>query len=250
MKISFAQAYRDSIPLPMTGDRPSRWKSPWTWIGLSCAVWVLAGILVVGGVFLYLGMKARGYQEIRGRVREEPLLVTAEMIARKDRNLKLVSRDPASHTVTLRNQRTGERFVLGQVGKDRLRIRTDAGEVVPDFTGPGGLLPGRGEEGWLRLGSAAGAPPPWVPVPPGAATKPLYSLRAGAVSGCFSLTPKGTVESSLEFYREELGRRGFEVLPAVGSVSANSPDSTSSLFLATHGSGLLVTWSELPRGNR
>ena len=234
----------------MSGDRPSRWKSPWTWIGLSCAVWVLAGILVVGGFLMYLGMKARGYQEIRGRIREEPLLVTAEFIARQDRDVKMVSRDPASHTVTLRNQKTGERFVLGQVGKDRLRIRTDVGEVIPDFTGAGALLPGRGREGWLRLGSAAGVPPPWVPVPPGAVARPLYSLRAGAISGCFSLTPQGTVENSLEFYREELGRKGFSVLPAVGSVSATSPDSTSSLFLTTRRSDLLITWSELLPGNR
>lgn len=238
--------------LRMSGPRPSRWKSPWTWIGLSCGVWVLIGLMI----FVFVSLRTLNrYSEVRGRVREEPVLIAAEMVALKDRDLKVVSRDPKGHTVTLRNQKTGERIELGQVGKDRLRIRTEAGEVVPDFAGPGALLSGRDREGWLRLGSAAGLPPSWVPAPPGAQARPLYSLRVnGVVSGCFKLTLKGSVKDTLAFYQDELGRRGFAVTPAVGSVSASSPDASSSLFVipSTQAGrpGLLLTWSELPPGNR
>lgn len=218
--------------------RPSWWKSPWPWIGLSC------GVLVVGvvGVFVAVNfLMYKGYQRAKERIVADPVMV-AERIALKDPNVKVVSRDLKLHKVTLSNQKTGERFLLEQAGKDKLRIQTDAGEVVPDFSRP--------QAPWLLgLGSAAGPMPAWVPVPPDTKPRPLYALATGeVVSGCSILFPAGPVEDVLAFYRAELERKGFTLVPG-DSLSASSPDYSSSVFLTPTEqkgrSGLLLTWSEM-----
>jgi len=103
----------------------------------------------------------------------------------------------------------------------------------------------------LRAGVvvSAGPMPSWVPVPPGSRPSPLYSLNTGeVVSGCSLLIPAGPVEDVLAFYRAELERKGFTLVPG-DSLSASSPDYSSSVFLTPTEqkgrSGLLLTWSEM-----
>jgi hypothetical protein len=226
----------------MNRGRPPLWKSPWLWIGLSCGV--LALVLAVFVLFSLVPLigyyRPGGY---RDRVRNEPTLLFAEMAARNDPNVKVVARDTNLHTVTLRNQKTGERFVLGQTGKDdKLSIRTDAGEVVLDISRP--------QPNWaLGLGSGARPIPSWVPASPETKPRALYSLDTGeVVSGCSILTPSGPVEDVLAFYRAELERKGFELVPG-DSLSASSPDYSSSVFLGPTEQGgqpaLLLTWSQM-----
>ena len=221
--------------------RPPLWKSPWLWIGLSGGVLVLgAGIIVLLNLFAFANYVRPG--GARDRIRNEPNLLFAEMAARKDSNVQVVSRDSKLHTVTLRNQKTGERFVLGQTEEERLRIQTEAGEVVLDISR---LLPD-----WaLRLGSAAGPQPSWVPAPPGTRPRPLYALDTEkTASGCFILFPSGPVEDVLVFYRGELERQGLKLVPG-DSLSASSPDYSSSVFVGPTQqggrSGLLLTWSRM-----
>lgn len=218
--------------------RPPRWKSPWFWIGLSCGVLALGAL----GFLVAMGFSVYKYREARSRVRTEPALIYAEIAIRKDPNVTVVSRDRRLQTFTLRNQKTGERFVLGMGGEDKLRIQTEAGEVVPDFSP-------RDPSWTLRLGSAAGPLPSWVPVPPGSRPLPLYALQTGkVVSGCSVLFPSGPVEDVFAFYRGELERKGFTLVPG-DSLSASSPDFSSSVFVTPTEqrgrSGLLLTWSEM-----
>jgi hypothetical protein len=231
----------------MEGERPSRsrWKSPWLWIGLSCGVLILGFVVIVLlnlAVFL-------GYRQMRGRIREEPVLLAAEVMARRDPDVTVVSRDEENHTVTLRNQKTGERFVLGQTEQNQLRIQTDVGEVIPQA---GGVWLSRNPEEKLLLGSAAGPPPSWVPAPayPGLKLRPVYALAAGGVdSGCAVVIPAGPVQEFYRRYQDELARRGFQVLPAGESLSASAPDLRSSLFLSPSPQGgppgVLLNWSRL-----
>ncbi|HEX9943491.1 MAG TPA: hypothetical protein VGG03_15875 [Thermoanaerobaculia bacterium] len=241
----------------MNGKRPAPpvWKSPWLWIGLSCGVLVLG----VGGCFAVFNfMMFKSYREVRSRIREEPVLMAAEMAVRKDPDVVVVSRDQEAHTVNLRNRKTGERFVLGQEGKEKLRIHTEAGEVIAHFAGPGGLLPGsRDPEVRFLLGSAAGPLPSWVPVAPGVKPRPVYVLTAhGVTSGCSVAVPSGPVEDVFPFYRRELDRKGFTVVPSGDAfVSSSSPDMRSSLYVSpivVQGGrpGVLLTWSEMAAGNR
>lgn len=222
----------------MNQGRPSRWKSPWLWIGLSCGVLALGAL----GILAAMGFSFYKYREVRGRIREEPALMMAEIVALKDKNVHVVSRDRERHAVTLRNGKRGESFLLEQVGTDKLRIRTDEGEVVPDFSRPRAL--------WsLSLGKAAGPMPSWVPVPPGTKPRFLYALDTGeVVSGCSLLLPSGPTEEVLAFYRGELEQKGFTLVPG-DSLSASSPDFSSSVFVTPTEqgarSGLLLTWSEM-----
>jgi hypothetical protein len=224
----------------MNQGRPPLWKSPWLWIGLSCGVLALGfGLFLLVPLWLISHHKPGGDRE---RLRNESTLGFAEMAAREDPNVTVVSRDPKGHTVTLRNQKTGERFVLGLTEEDRLLIRTDAGEAVPDFSPPRGS--------WsLRLGSAAGPLPSWVPVPPDTKLRPLYAFNAGVViSGGSLLLPSRPVEDVYGFYRGELERKGFKLVPG-DLISASSPEFSSSLLVAPAERGdpsrLLLTWSEV-----
>ena len=224
------------------GPRPALWKSPWLWIGLSCGVLALAvGIVVLISLFPLISYYKPG--GTRERLRNETTLFFAEMAARKDRDVEVVSRDTKLHTVTLRNQKTGERFVLGQTAEDKLRIQAAAGEVVLDVSKP--------RPHWaLWLGSAASpAMPSWVPVSPGTPPRPVYALDTGeVVSGGSILMPAGPAEDVLAFYRAELERQGLELVPG-DSLSASSPDFSSSVFVTPTmqkgRSGLLLVWSQM-----
>ncbi len=223
--------------------RPSRWKSPWLWIGLSCGVLILGvGLIVLASLIPLASYYRPG--GARERIRNEPVLLFAEMAARKDPNVKVVSRDTKRHTVSLRNRKTGERFVLGQTGEKKLRIQTEAGEVtldikpLPDWT--------------LWLGSAADPLPSWIPAPPGLRPRPLYKLRSGqVVSGCSLLLPSGPAEDVFAFYRGELEGKGFKLVPG-DSFSASSPDYSSSIFIGPPVQKvqkgrprLFLTWSKM-----
>ena len=221
--------------------RPPLWKSPWLWISLSGGLLALVfGVIVLINLVTFAGYVRSGGP--RERLLNEPTLFFAEMAAGKDPNVKVVSRDTKLHTVTLRNQKTGERFVLGQNDEEKLRIETEAGEVVLDISKP--------DPGWeLRLGNATGPMPSWLPAPPGTRPRPLYALDTGrSLSGCFILFPSGPVEDVLAFYRGELERQGLKLVPG-DSLSASSPDYSSSVFVAPTvqkgRSGLLLIWSQM-----
>jgi hypothetical protein len=221
--------------------RPPLWKSPWLWIGLSCGVLALGfGIFLLISLFPFISyFKSGGYRE---RIRNEPTLVLAEMAARKDPNVAVVSRDPKLHTVTLRNQKTGERFVLGLTDKDQLRIQTEAGEVV---SGVSKIHP----NSVLNLGSGAGPMPSWIAVLPDAKPRPVYALDTGEfVFGSSILIPAGPVEDVYAFYRVDLERKGFKLVPG-DFISASSPGSASSLMVTPTEqggqAGLLLTWTEM-----
>ena len=222
-------------------SRPPLWKSPWLWIGLSGGVLALGfGIVVLINLFAFASYVRPG--GARDRIRNEPGLLFAEMAACKDPDVKVVSRDTKLHTVTLRNQKTRERFVLGQTDEKKLRIETEAGEVVLDISKP--------DPEWaLWLGNATGPMPSWLPAPPGTQPRPLYALDTGrTLSGCFILFPSGPVEDVLVFYRGELERQGLKLVPG-DAISASSPDYSSSVFVAPTvqkgRSGLLLLWSQM-----
>ena len=221
----------------MNQGRPPLWKSPWLWIGLSCGVLALGAL----GFLVAMGFSVYKVRELHGHARTDPVLFLAEMAACKDPNVVVVSRDTKLHTVTLRNQKTGERYVLGLTEENRLLIRTEAGEAVPDFSPP--------RSPWsLRLGSAAGPLPSWVPVPPETKLRPLYAFNTGAVaSGGSILLPSRPLEDVYGFYRGALERKGFRLVPG-DLVSASSPEFGSSLLVAPAERGdpsrLLLTWSE------
>lgn len=222
----------------MNPRRPPLWKSPWLWIGLSCGVLALGAL----GFLVAMGFSLHRHREARGRIYTQPALVYAEMAALRDPDVEVVASDKRLQKVTLRNQKTGERFVLGMGGENKLRLQTEAGEVEPDFSPP------RHTSWSLLLGSAAGPMPSWVPVPPGTRPRPLYAIKAGeAVAGGSILIPSGPVEDVEAFYRSELERKGFELVPG-DVLSASSPDFTSSLLVTPTEqggrSGLLLTWSE------
>ncbi|HEV2851368.1 MAG TPA: hypothetical protein VHC97_01040 [Thermoanaerobaculia bacterium] len=216
-------------------------KSPWLWIGLSFGVLVVG----VGGCLVASVMTLKSARELRGRIRSEPVLLNAEMIALKDPNVKVVSRDPKHHTVALRNLKTDERFFLAQTDEGKLLIQTKMDSVVPDVAGTG--KPWSVTDTSLRLGSAAGAPPSWVPAPAGTRAHSIYALDTnGVVSGCAVLAPSGPVEDVFAFYRGHFERKGFSLVPAQGSVSATSPDWRSSFFASPTSQGdVMLVWSEM-----
>lgn len=225
----------------MNPRRPPLWKSPWLWIGASCGVLALGvGIFLLFALVPLIGHYKPG--GTRDRIRNEPNLLFAELSARKDPNVEVVSRDTRLHTVTLRNQKTGESFVLEQKDGNQLRIRTEAGEVLLGIA--------RFQSNWaLHLGSGAGPLPSWMPLLPEAKPRPLYSLDTGeVVSGVSVVVPSGPVGDAYAFYRGELERKGFKLVPG-DLLSASSPDFTSSLLVTDTQSGgrpgLMLTWSRM-----
>ena len=220
---------------------PSRWKSPWLWIGLSCGVLVLGiGSLVALSVYVV----HKSYREARGRVPEERALMSAEVMARHDPDVAVVSRDFKGHTVTLRNRRTGERFVLGQIGPDKLSIQTGAGQVVAQLA--------HDRRARLLLGSAAGPPPDWIPIAPGMRLRPVYAVHDKDFDsgGILLALP---AKEALASCREALSRGGFRVVPLGDSLHATSVDDRFSISMdpaaEDRRAGVVLTWYQL-NGNR
>jgi hypothetical protein len=229
----------------MNETRRSRWESPWVWIGIGCVV-----LFVTVGSFF--GLFYLSFRQVRQRYRAAPIVAVAEAMAKQSQSLAVVSRD--SRTVTLRNPKTGEHFILGQDGRTDLRIETEAGQVVVPFIGRGGIL-GRGRGTRLLLGSGAGPPPPWVPSLPGAKIRPVYAFKGTwGASGHFALDSSIPVPEVVTAFDQQLRREGFrleteEIDASQGAVCrgvASSPDGrTVSIVGIPHSQPeILVSYTE------
>lgn len=240
---------------------PKREISPWVWIGASCGVLVLGiGGLVVGGGYFVTRQMREANERVREQIRDTtPLLLAAEMKARRNADLRVVSRDPKNRTITFRHARTGERIVLGQTGEEQLRVQVDEGEAILHFVGSGGMLNAlwRNDADFL-LGTGAGAAiPSWVPRYPDAKLHPIYAFAAPdgrGDSGSFITSSRVRFGPVIAFYNERLERLGFRAREEAGAVvSTAHPDGR--LFFAYFSSQpaagetrLLVTYAEPLQG--
>lgn len=228
----------------MNGERPSRWKSPWLWIGLSCGVLVLGvvGLIVVVNLALFKSFRETRERIREDRIRQERPLQALETLVTKDPDVKVVARDDENRRITLQNGKTGERFVLAEGDEQRLTIQSGPEEVDLQW--------GR-YDGELRLGTAAGAPPSWVPMRPEMTLRPMYAGSAGGVeSGGAVVIADASFEEIYRRFEAELARGGLSVLASGPSLSASSPDSRRSVFLSPlpgRPQRALLSWSELVR---
>jgi hypothetical protein len=155
---------------PDAAAPPRRKTSPIVWIlvavvALAC---VAGAITLAGGLFLV--HKARQAGVDADLFRDNPGLAIAKLIAAAHPDTDVVSTDPGSGTVTLRDRRTGKEMTLtfDQVRKGNFRFEADEDN---------------GRKAVVQLGGDAEKIPAGVPVYPGAKVQATFEVDGNGANG-------------------------------------------------------------------
>ena len=195
--------------------------SPFVWILVTLAGIVVLCIIGVGVAALY--------------VVKNPGTVMAKIITAANPDAEVLSTDPGSQTVRIRDRKTGEEVTLSfdDVKQGRFRI-----------SGKGQ----NGEMGSVEIGGGAGKLPSWVPTYPGAraqgnVTASGHSADGMGEGGVVTFTTPDTPSKVMAFYESKCKDSGMsvavsQVTDSGGMIEAQDEDETRKLHVTvTQGSG-------------
>lgn len=189
---------------------------PLAWVGIGCGVLVLIGVVVMvaGGMFV-----AKKVQDVAEDFEKNPALMTAKGIALVNPDIDLVDSNEADQTVTFKNVKTDEEFVIsfediengnlswetseGTFGIDASEVQ-DGGSVT--FTGPDG------ETAQFGAGNAANIPD-WVILPDSAyeAESSFSMTNNDVTTGAIAAKSPDSVDDVKAFYQKAMEDAGYEV---------------------------------------
>jgi hypothetical protein len=190
--------------------KPKKGTSPWVWVAAGCG-----GILVLGGIVM-----AVVTMFVVGKVKEaadDPVAVTAQMIAAANPDIELVSADKDSKLVTFRDVRSGEEltFSYEDIEEGRFTLTTEEGAARIDFDGEGesGKMTVTTDEGTATFGAGDVANlPDWLPVYGGDSSEGVYSSDTpDARAGGFGFETSDGLEDVLSFYTTRLESAGLQI---------------------------------------
>src|SRR5436305_3852591 len=170
---------RFCMNVPTQSPPPKKGMSPLAWIGIGCAVVIVLGIMAFG----VLGFFAKRALD---KVKDNPGMAAAELAVRANPDLELVSSDPKTNTLTVKNKKSGETVTFsGEDAKNgRFTVKTDKGTASFDASGSkdgGGTLKVNDEKGQTTTFQSGAAAvknlPSWVPTYPGGTVQGTFDAN-------------------------------------------------------------------------
>ena len=216
--------------VPTQAPQPAKkGMSPLAWVGIGCGVIIVFGLIAVVAMGLFVKKKL-----------ENPGMATAELVVRANPDLELISSDPKTNTMTIKNKKTGEvvTFNAEDIKNGKLSVKTDKGTTTFDGNKDGGTVKVTDEKGQEQVSTfgATGAQnlPSWVPQYPGGTIQGTFDTTGPqGRSAAFGVSTKDAVEKVADWYESQLKGAGFKVdkntfatngTTAGGSVTAKSDD--------------------------
>jgi hypothetical protein len=187
--------------------------SPLAWVGIGCGVIIIIGIIVVGAGAWFAKKKFDQYKD-------NPAMAAAEIAVRANPDLKLVSSDPKTSTITVKDKKTGEvtTFSAEDAKNGRWSVKTDKGTATFDANGQnGGTLKVTDEKGQEQVSTFGGTATPqnlpsWVPAyPAGSVQGTMDTTGPDGRSAAFSVSTADGPEKVIDWYEEQLKAAGLTV---------------------------------------
>lgn len=198
--------------VPTQAPPAKKGMSPLAMVGIGCAVIIVFGVIVMGALGF---MAKRKFDQFK----ENPTMTAAEMVVRANPDLELVSSDPKTSTLTVKNKKTGEvvTFSAEDAKNGKLSVKTDKGTATFDASsGKGAVVKTTDEKGQEQVSTfgATGAQklPSWVPAYPGGAVQGTFDTTGPqGRSATFSVTTKDGVDKVADWYESQLKASGLKV---------------------------------------
>lgn len=223
--------------------------SPWVWLGIGCV-----GLLVISGVaFSLAGYFIYGKaKEVAREMEDDPVAMTARVIAAANPDIELVEADKENRIVTFRNTETGEEFVLNYEDVEEGRFELTSGDETTslDFRTEGesgGGMTITTKDGQTTYGAGASEQPEWVPIYPGTQPQGTYASETPEMrAGAYTFETGDGLDDVLAFYTSALEANGFTIqnrttTPEGALVVATTSGETRSMTLTASVDGATVT---------
>jgi hypothetical protein len=222
--------------------------SPLAIVGIGCAVVIVLGIIAMGAVgFLFK-------RKVVDPLKENPAMTAAEWAVRANPELELVSSDPKTNTLTVKNKKTGEvvTFSAEDAKNGKFSVKTDKGTATIDTSsGKGAVVKTTDEKGQEQVSTfgATGANnfPSWVPVYPGGTVQGTFDTNGPqGHSATFAVQTKDSVDKVADWYESQLKAAGLKVeknttasngVTSGGAVTAKSDDDKRTVAVIISASG-------------
>jgi hypothetical protein len=184
---------------------------PLAWVGIGCGVIIVIAFIAMIGAGIFIKKKM-----------ENPGMTAAELVVRANPDLELVSSDPKTNTLTIKNKKTGEvvTFSAEDIKNGKLKVTTDKGTATFDASGgPNGgatvkTTDEKGQEQVSTFGGTA-APqnlPSWVPTYPGGAIQGTFDTNGPqGRSAAFSMSTPDATDKVIDWYEAQLKAAGLKV---------------------------------------
>jgi len=255
MSVDYSQGSAAPPPPPIK----KKGMGPLGWIAIGCGVIILCGLifLAVGGYFA---------SRFAHRLAKNPGMFAAQVLARTNPDLEIVSQDESAGTITVKNKKTGETATvnMSDLKNGKFSMKTDKGAsmTIDGNAKDGGVIKVTDDKGNQSVMSAgAGAPknlPSWVPNYPGATSQGTFDTNNDKEhAGAFTVSTKDPVSQVIGWYETQLKSGGFKVEKTTynangkdgGTVSAKSDDDKHTVNVAVGaddngGTTAMVTFNE------
>jgi hypothetical protein len=221
--------------------------SPLAWVGIGCGVILVFGVIAMAAMGFLIKRKVDQFKD-------NPTMATAELVVRANPDLELVSSDPKTNTMTIKNKKTGEvvTFSAEDIKNGKITMKTDKGTTTFDGSKDGTATVRTTDEKGQEQVSTFGATgaqnlPSWVPqYPGGTVTGGFDNTNPEGRTATFAVTTKDPVEKVVDWYESQLKAAGLKVEKNVmatngatvgGSVTAKSDDEKRTVNLIITASG-------------
>lgn len=240
--------------VPTQAPQPAKkGMSPLAWVGIGCAVIIVIGVIAMGGIGYFVKKKVDQFKD-------NPTMTAAEFAVRANPDLELVSSDPKTSTLTVKDKKTGEvtTFSAEDAKNGKFSVKTSKGTATFDASGKnGGVLKVTDEKGQEQVATFGGSGTPqnlpgWVPSYPGGTVQGTFdTTSAQGRSAAFGVTTKDPVAKVIDWYEAQLKAAGLTVEKntynangaAGGVVTGKSADDKRqvSVMIATSGADTQAT---------
>jgi len=211
-----------SSPPPPPAEPPKKGLSTGAKVAIGCLVALLllaGGCFVVTAFFVKKGVDSvKSFAEDVENNPEAAAVKAAELVARINPEIEVVSSDPEAGKITLREKRTGKvvtfnaedikngKFSFESEG-ETTTIDADAGEGGE----PGKLSIASGDRSMV-FGADGASVPDWVPAYPGARADSFSTIESGQeTSGTFTIHTSDAPEKVLAYFEAALDGAGYSV---------------------------------------
>ena len=186
--------------------------SPLAWVGIGCGVIIVFGVIAMAAMGFLIKRKVDQFKD-------NPTMTAAELVVRANPDLELISSDPKTSTLTVKNKKTGEvvTFSAEDAKNGKFSVKTDKGTTTLDTSKNGTatvkVTDEKGQEQVSTFGATgAQSLPSWVPQYPGGTMQGSFDTTGPqGRSAAFGVVTKDSVEKVADWYESQLKGSGFKV---------------------------------------